>query len=134
MAPADKVTMSRVRSALVDMGYTHTRVDRMVHNSEYGFMDGEEMRSISPGSNAPMVLRKNAGATGPLAIETGYGSNTIRIRMFIGYRLQRTWDVQTSDVDGWLETCSSVKQNTQRAIRQIQNDRDTWAAKKEGDA
>jgi len=65
----------------------------MVHATGFGD-DGIELRPTGRGNNNLAIMARNAGVSGPIAAEFGYGSKMIRVRLFRGHDLLRIWDVQ----------------------------------------
>ena len=89
----DVTNLDDVRKQLDEHGFTETRVDgRRVHHTGFD-SDGNELRSMHPGTNAEALLEANEGVLGPLAVETSYAGQTVRVRLFRGTRELQHWDI-----------------------------------------
>jgi hypothetical protein len=96
------ITVDAVKERIRRRDFLDVRIDRLAHRTGFvrepdpGSLNTDALRrSIGPGSNEELIHTENLGVDGPILIEVGYGSQTIRVRMYRGYALLRVWDLYT---------------------------------------
>lgn len=113
-----------------DFGFEITReVDRrMVHPS--GLIDGQEIRSVAK-ERGGLLPDANRGLYGPLAVELGYGSHTLRARILLGHELRWIGDVDFSS-DAIVAWYPVLAKQVAAEIRHVERIRRSWDKKQAG--
>lgn len=118
----DVLKVNAVKGLFRELNFHDVRIDRLVHATGFD-TDGNEIRSITPGSNKQALLRANGGRRGPLAAEFGYGGGMVRVRLLRGYETVEVWDLQR----GQHEKIHAMVERVRDEIRA------EWGMVKEGD-
>lgn len=120
------INVDQVAALVEASNFKRTRQDQWVHITGFD-KTGNVLRSVVEGANQIERLNANRGVTGPLVVEIGYGSKTVRTRFFRGYDLIGMWDLQTDWADHKLQAWfNEFREYLEAATREDEVTRDDW--------
>ena len=119
--PEEVTTASHIRKIAEALGYAYAAGDRERLYHPVSWVAGRRLEVLPDDRPGPVWA---GGQRGPVYLEVGYGTWTIRTRLFYGTRLIAQWDLNVkrpAALDHWRER---LQQAEALALQAVELDRE----------